>query len=416
MAIKPKELPAGWKWVRLGDVCEHITKGSTPTTYGYSWQDAGIVFLRSECVLSSGLSLKGSMCISSDAHAYMERSQVTSGDILIRITGAIGSACVVPNELKTANINQHIARIRLVDEAEIDTNYLASALISPAVIKGLYDIQRGSTHPHLSLAQVRDIAIPYPSLGEQKRIAAILNEQMAAVEKAKKAAEERLEAAKALPAAFLRDVFEGDSLISFPNKQFANLFRFQNGFAFKSTDFVETGVPVIKMANVKRDNSCDLDNVPTSYLPLKYLDAYRAFQANEGDVLVNLTNNNPEFLGVMGRYAYIYPALVNQRVAVLRDIDSSITPEYIFMLLLSPQFRKHATTNYSGGLQKNTSTEYLASFDAPLPPVSAQIQLTNQFEDVLRLSTELVDSATEELDTIETLPASLLRKAFSGEL
>ena len=44
-----------------------------------------------------------------------------------------------------------------------------------------------------------------PSLPEQKRISAILNEQLAAVERARAAAEAQLEAAKNLPAAYLRD-------------------------------------------------------------------------------------------------------------------------------------------------------------------------------------------------------------------
>ncbi len=50
---------------------------------------------------------------------------------------------------------------------------------------------------------------PLPPLPEQKRIAAMLNEQMAAVEKARAAAEAELEAINALPAALLRRAFHG---------------------------------------------------------------------------------------------------------------------------------------------------------------------------------------------------------------
>ncbi|HOO99260.1 MAG TPA: restriction endonuclease subunit S, partial [Bacteroidales bacterium] len=54
---------------------------------------------------------------------------------------------------------------------------------------------------------LKSLDLPLPPLNEQKRIAAILKEQLAAVDKARKAAEERLEAIKALPAAFLREAF-----------------------------------------------------------------------------------------------------------------------------------------------------------------------------------------------------------------
>ncbi len=59
-------------------------------------------------------------------------------------------------------------------------------------------------------ALVANISIPLPPLPEQKRIAAILNEQMAAVERARKAAEEELETINRLPAAWLRRAFAGE--------------------------------------------------------------------------------------------------------------------------------------------------------------------------------------------------------------
>ena len=52
-----------------------------------------------------------------------------------------------------------------------------------------------------------NLTIPLPPLSEQERIVATLNEQMAAVERAKKAAEQRLEAAQGLREASLRQSF-----------------------------------------------------------------------------------------------------------------------------------------------------------------------------------------------------------------
>ena len=54
-----------------------------------------------------------------------------------------------------------------------------------------------------------NLEIPLPPLPEQRRIAGVLKEQMAAVEKARSAAEEELNTINALPAAILRRVFEG---------------------------------------------------------------------------------------------------------------------------------------------------------------------------------------------------------------
>ena len=53
------------------------------------------------------------------------------------------------------------------------------------------------------------LEIPLPPLSEQKRIAGVLRAQMGAVEEARNALEEQLEAIKALPAALRRRAFSG---------------------------------------------------------------------------------------------------------------------------------------------------------------------------------------------------------------
>ena len=59
-AIYDTEIPSDWKVVELYSCSEFITKGATPTTYGFSWVDDGVIFLRSECVSERGLEL---LCI-----------------------------------------------------------------------------------------------------------------------------------------------------------------------------------------------------------------------------------------------------------------------------------------------------------------------------------------------------------------
>jgi type I restriction enzyme S subunit len=69
-------IPEDWDIEYLETLCAFITKGSTPTTYGFKWERTGILFLRSECVSESGLDLDQSMFISTEAHAALRRSEV----------------------------------------------------------------------------------------------------------------------------------------------------------------------------------------------------------------------------------------------------------------------------------------------------------------------------------------------------
>jgi type I restriction enzyme, S subunit len=68
-------MPADWAPMSLERVAAFITKGSTPTTYGFNWQSQGILFLRSECVAGRGLDLSQSMFISDKAHQGLRRSK-----------------------------------------------------------------------------------------------------------------------------------------------------------------------------------------------------------------------------------------------------------------------------------------------------------------------------------------------------
>jgi type I restriction enzyme S subunit len=87
----------------------------------------------------------------------------------------------------------------------------------------------GATFSEVSKTAVEAFEIPLPPLEEQRRIAAILNEQMAAVKRARAAAEAQFEAAKALPAAYLRAVFSSPEAQKWPIKTLGEVTRVASG-------------------------------------------------------------------------------------------------------------------------------------------------------------------------------------------
>lgn len=109
-------IPEEWSVTTLAQVSSFITKGATPTTYGFGWQTHGTLFLRSECVSEYGIDLSQSMYISETAHRVLNRSTIRRGDILMTITGNVGRVALFEADVNSANINQHIARIRIEDE------------------------------------------------------------------------------------------------------------------------------------------------------------------------------------------------------------------------------------------------------------------------------------------------------------
>ncbi len=168
-------LPLDWKIITLKDVSLFITKGTTPTTYGFDWVDDGVPFLRSECVAENGFILSGLSYITEKANSYLRRSEVRAGDILITITGNVGRVVIYPSFLPGGNINQHIARVRIINFEELDSIY-AAYILNSQIYKDYYlKITTGLAYPQISLEQVRDSEIPCPPLAQQQKIAKILS-------------------------------------------------------------------------------------------------------------------------------------------------------------------------------------------------------------------------------------------------
>jgi type I restriction enzyme, S subunit len=197
-------IPVDWVPTSLEQISGFITKGSTPTTYGFAWQHEGVLFLRSECVSERGLDLSQSMFISGEAHQVLRRSEVRAGDILMTITGNVGRVVHLQEGFGEANINQHIARIRIVHE-EVAAPFVFHFLSQPMVRRYYNLITTGQAYPQISLTQVRETEVPMPSLAEQTAIATILSDMDAEIA----ALEAKLAKARQLKHGMMQELLTG---------------------------------------------------------------------------------------------------------------------------------------------------------------------------------------------------------------
>lgn len=193
-----------WGSTTLAECSAFITKGSTPTTYGFSWEQSGTLFLRSECVSPRGLNLSESMFISPVAHSMLRRSEVVGGDILMTITGNVGRVVQLPVGFASSNINQHIARIRITAPQMLST-FIAFVLNQDSYRKYYTSILTGQAYPQISLKQVRETRIPVPILDEQTAIADTLIDMNAALE----ALDAKLAKARAVKQGMMQQLLAG---------------------------------------------------------------------------------------------------------------------------------------------------------------------------------------------------------------
>lgn len=156
----------GVEWVKLRDVTELITKGTTPTTIGYDFLDQGINFVKIESISESGKFLPEKFAhISIECHKELKRSQLENGDILFSIAGALGRVGIVDEEILPANTNQALSIIRLKDKTL--NKFVATFLSSNEVLEKIQNIKVGVAQYNISLQQIGDLEIPL--VGEDAR-------------------------------------------------------------------------------------------------------------------------------------------------------------------------------------------------------------------------------------------------------
>ena len=93
-----------------------ITKGKTPTSYGYDYTDSGVNFIKVESILESGKFDKSEFDhIGEEAHNHLSGSELIAGGILFSIAGALGKVAQIDESVLPANTNQALALIRIDD-------------------------------------------------------------------------------------------------------------------------------------------------------------------------------------------------------------------------------------------------------------------------------------------------------------
>jgi type I restriction enzyme M protein len=174
-----------WKKVKLGEISDRVTKGTTPTTNGFQFQDSGINFIKIESIDEGGYFLKEKFAhINQECNESLKRSQLKEMDVLFSIAGALGRVALVDSSILPANTNQALAIIS--PKNELNSKYLEQVLRSDLIQSQIFGLKVGVAQSNLSLAQVSDFEIPLPSLEIQKQIVEKIEAERALVESSKK--------------------------------------------------------------------------------------------------------------------------------------------------------------------------------------------------------------------------------------
>ena len=177
----------------------------------------------------------------------------------------------------------------------------------------------------------------------------------------------------------------------------------RSGFAFKSTDWTNNGVPVVKIANVK-DGSLAMEGCSF----VSPATAQNAADSNlrAGDVLVAMTGYIGDVAIVLDRNL---PAVLNQRVGkfTVRE-PNRLTERFLFYLLRTKQIREELEGLAYGSAQANISPTLIQSVEIPLPPLPEQRAIAH----VLGTLDDKIELNRRMNETLEEMARAIFKSWF----
>lgn len=302
-----------------------------------------------------------------------------------------------------------------------DTNFIAAFMRSETFLRRSEVVTTTGQLPRISTDEIARVPIELPPVAEQQRIASGLRKSLTTAEIVSGAAEERLAAAEALPAAYLREVFDSPEAARWPRLAIGSLGDPTRGAAVQtgpfgaqlpSSDFKPDGVPVLNIGNVKNGllDLTRLDHVT----PEKAKDLER-YRLRTGDMLFTRS-------GSVGRSAVVDAKcegwLMSYHLLRVAFDHGRVEPGFISAAIRGDQavLKQVRLAAGRGATRDGVNSGILSALTVPVPSLHVQQRVLTDLARRFAAIDRLAARCREELLGVESLPASLLRATFQGSV
>lgn len=388
-----------WKKVKLGEVCD--------TQYGFTAstvrQDTGTQFLRITDIVPQLIdwnTVPYCQIQEKDREKYL----LHKGDIVVARTGAtVGYAKYIKEDVP-AVFASYLVRL-LVNSIDVDRHYVGLCVESNLFKEYIQSISNGSAQPNANAQMISSFEINLPPLSTQHRIATTLSRYDTLIENYQKQIKLLEEAAQRLYKEWFIDLrFPGHEnttiidgvLEGWEKKSVGQIGEYLNGFAFKPSDWQETGKPIIKIKEMGNGVTNDTPRNNGERVPAKYL-------IKAGDLLFSWSATLMVIIwsgedGWLNQHIFkVTPAEGICREFLLQSISNTIVE---FQNLTTGSTMKHIQRNKLDQVFVNVPNDEIMKRYADISEKTRRSILTLQSQ--LRLLTEARDR--------------LLPKLMSGEI
>ncbi|MCC6179424.1 MAG: restriction endonuclease subunit S [Chloroflexi bacterium] len=299
----------------------------------------------------------------------------------------------------------------------LDPDYLVITLLSEKFTAFAVNVSSRSRMPKLNRKQLLGWRLTLPPLDEQRRIAGQLAKQFEVAQAARAAALAQLEAARALPAACLRSLLAAGEMHNWPRVPLGNkLHNIQAGTSIdcpgRQARSDEWGVLKVSALSLGEFRPEENKAIPQGYVPDP------ADEVHDGDLLISRANTRE----LVGATVVVHKSrdqlLLSDKTLRLCVDEKSADKRFLMYALQEPSARTFLEENATGTSpsMRNLSQEKIRRTPIIAPPLHEQIQIRERLDQMMAASRTTIRVAEAQLAEIDTLPAVILRQAFTGML
>ena len=411
MTEGPYKLPEGWRWVRLGEVCE-VLQGKTPPKSAYVNRPTAIKVLKFRDITP-----EGHIVWDNTERGFLERDEnwryAKIGDVLVtasahspdQIGRKVALLDFIPSEYSRVAVTAELMVLRPLT-ISLDSLWLKYWLASA---DGYQQLQMQVKEKHLVQSRAINILLPLPPLEEQKRIVARIEELMERVREARRLREEAKQEAERLWQAVLAQTFprpgselpEGWRWVRLGEVAWRESVTLQPS-ARPDDVFYYIGMEHVAPGQWDEPTPVQLSGAEIKSQVIKYwpgLVLYGKLRPYLNKVVV------PSREGVAS--TEFIPMAVNK---------DSLDPYYLGAYLRSPSFVAYASQNTTGSRQPRVRLDALWNALIPLPPLEEQRRIVAYLQEVQEKIKALKEAQAQTEAELKRLEQAILEKAFRGDL
>ena len=393
---------AGWINTKLKDVCELVN--------GRAYKKDELLAKGKYRVLRVGNFFTNDHWYFSDLELE-DKKYCDKGDLLYAWSASFGPR--VWSDEK-AIFHYHIWKV-LPNSSLIDQKFLFHFLMWD-VDKIKEDQGAGTTMLHVSKGSMDERDISIPSIHEQQRIVAKLDQAFEGIAKARTNAQQNLQNARALFESHLQSVFSQRGEGWMKNKLGSLTTKIGSGATPRGggESYKAEGISLVRSLNVH--------DFGFKYAKLAFLDDAQAkelsnVELKSNDVLLNITGASVARCCIVPES--VLPARVNQHVSIIRPIFEKLDSSFLHYLLLSKPYKdKLLQTGSEGGSTRQAITKaQIQEFLIEYPPaIEDQKAIVHKLNEMLKETQRLEILYQRKIVLLDELKKSLLQQAFAGEL